>query len=118
MQEHNKREEPLEEELLDRVTGAGGSASTSRNPGPFLNCGDCRSEALQHAYHIYFRDEHQTSVDHMVSHGNNALADFYNQASNERHQLAQESYQKMAAHGHADFPAALGQQRQNYNPPL
>jgi hypothetical protein len=118
MQEHSKREEPLEEELLDRVSGAGSSVSTTRNPGPFLDCRECRSEARQHAGHIIMRDGHQTSVDYMVSHGNNAMAELYNQASNERHQWAQESYQKMEAHGHPDFPAALRQLRQNYNPPL
>ena len=71
MEEHLKREEPLSEELLEGITGAGGSASPSGNPGPgsFLDCPSCRSDARQYAYHIQMRDRHQQLVDNHVHGG-------------------------------------------------
>ena len=119
MQEHSKREESLSEELLEGTTGGtGGASGSGRTQGPtsFLNCPQCQSEAHRYSRLIFMRDRHQNAVDYGVSHGNNAVAEIFNQASNQRHQGAQESYQKMAAHGHRDFPAALGQQRLHYNP--
>ena len=121
MEEHNKREELLREELLEGITGGtGGASGSGRTQGPtsFLNCPSCQFEANWYDHHIITRDQLQVSVDAMVNLGNNPMADRLNHESNLRHRLAQESYQKMAAHGHPDFPAALRQQRQNYNPPL
>ena len=121
MQEHSKREESLSEELLEGISGGTGGASGSgrtQAPTSFLDCPQCQSEAHRYSRLIFMRDRHQSAVDYGVSHGNNAVADIFNQASNQRNQGAQESYQKMEAHGHPDFPAALRQQRQNYNPPL
>ena len=119
--EHNKREEPLEEELLEGISGGtGGASGSGRTQGPtsFLNCPHCQSEARRYGLYINVRDQHQNAVDVAVNHSNNPLADVLNQQSNRYHQQAQGSYQKMEAHGHPDFPAALRQQRQNYNPPL
>ena len=121
MQEHNKREEPLSEELLEGITGGtGGASGSGRTQGPtsFLNCPQCLSEAQQFGTHIRTRDEYQTAVDMVVSHDGGAAADGINRASHLHHQLAQESYQNMEAHGHPDFPSALRLLRLNYNPPL
>jgi hypothetical protein len=120
MQEQRKREESLSEELLDRVTGAGSILSTSKNPGPgsFLDCADCQSRAVLYGRDIYRRDRYQAAVDQVVAEGHPAHADIFNEGSSSHHRSAQQRYQDMAAHGHPDFPAALGQQRQNYNPPL
>ena len=121
MQEHNKREEPLEEELLEGITGGTGGASGSgstQGPTSFLDCPQCQSEARRFGVHIIGRDSGPVAVDIMLRDGDPAMADVINHLSGQAHQSAQESYQKMAAHGHADFPAALRQQRQNYNPPL
>jgi hypothetical protein len=121
MQEHSKREESLSEELLEGITGGtGGASGSGRTQGPtsFLNCRECRSEARRYGLYINVRDQHQNAVDFAVSHNNNPLADVLNQASNQYDRQAQGSYQKMEAHRHPDFPAALRQQRQNYNPPL
>jgi hypothetical protein len=62
------------------------------------------------------RDLYQSYVDHSVSLGNTAAADRHLQFSAEHNKQAQQIYEQMAAHGHPDFPAAMNQQRQNYNP--
>jgi hypothetical protein len=118
MQEHTTREESLSEEFLEGITGAGGSASPSGNPGPgsFLNCPSCQEHAWEYAYHIYRRDSSQESIDFHAHIGETAEADGHLQYSKRQHTRAQQVFQQMAAHGHPDFPAALRQQRQNYNP--
>ena len=119
MQEHSKREEPLSEDLLEGMTGGTGGASGSGRtqcPTSFLNCPQCQSEAQRYGGQIITRDRMQNAVDSAVSHSNPVMADVFNQESNHWNQQAQKSYQKMAAHGHPDFPAALGQQRLHYNP--
>ena len=116
MQEHSKREESLSEELLDRVTGAGGGAS--RLPGSFSSCPSCQANEQKYSQHIYIRDGLQWNVDSHVSVGDYAEADISLKHSEKHHTRAQEVFQQMAAHGHPDFPAALNQPRQNYNPDL
>ena len=121
MQEQSKREEPLSEELLEGITGGtGGASGSGRTQGPtsFLDCRQCRSEARRYGAHIRERDYGPVSVDIALRDGHPAIADAINHMSGQSNQKAQESYQKMEAHGHPDFPAALRQQRQNYNPPL
>jgi hypothetical protein len=121
MEEHTEREEPLSEELLEWVTGASGNGnvSTSNHPGPgsFLHCRDCQAGAAMYDYHIHGRDTTQAEVDSAIAQGAPHTADMLLQWSNEHHQSAQAHYEQMAAHGHPDFPAALRQQRRNYNPP-
>jgi hypothetical protein len=109
MQEYTNREEPLSEELLEAVTGAGGE-------GSFLNCPSCHVHAVHYDFHIYMRDDIQQSIDSKVRVGNYYAADLNFKDSENHHRAAQDIYEEMAAHGHPDFPAALSHQRQNYNP--
>lgn len=117
MEEHTERNEPLREELLEWVTGASGNASTSNNPGSVLACVACQAAAQRYGRSIYYRDHFQAGVDQAVAENNYALADRRNEWSTNNHLSAQEEYRQMAAHGHPDFPAALREQRRNYNPP-
>ena len=118
MQEQSKREESLSEELLDRVTGAGCCASTTRNPGPgsFLTCPSCQAMAHAYGIHINRRDHSQELVDVNVNSGRYFDANAHFNTSTENHEAAQMFYQHMEAHGHPDFLAAFAQQRQHYNP--
>ena len=120
MEEHTTREEPLSEELLDGITGAGGGASRLGNPGPgsFSSCPSCQANEQKYSQHIYIRDGLQRNVDSHVRVGDYAEADLSLKHSEKHHTRAQEVFQQMAAHGHPDFPAALNQQRRNYNPDL
>src|SRR5689334_6207630 len=121
MQEHSKREELLNEELLEWVTGASGNghASTSKlpRPGSFLHCQECKTAAWWYNHHISRRDRVQVDVDSAVAQGSLVSADQHLQLSQQYHEWAQARYAQMEAHGHPDFPAALRQQRRNYNPP-
>ena len=119
MQEHNKREEPLEEELLEGISGGtGGASGSGRTQGPtsFLNCPSCGAKAQMYGAHIQRRDNLMHAVDQHVSQGLTAAADVAQRMAGDQDRWAQETYQEMADHGHPDFPATLRQQRQNYNP--
>jgi hypothetical protein len=74
MEEHTTREEPLSEELLDGITGAGGGASRLGNPGPgsFSSCPSCQANEQKYSQHIYIRDGLQRNVDSHVSLGDYA----------------------------------------------
>jgi hypothetical protein len=118
MQEQSQREEQLREEQLEWVTGASGNGSPSNHPGPgsYLTCQACQRTAHQYHNAIVLRDLNSRLVDGHVSQGNLRIADIFLQSAGETHQMAQNLYGEMAAHGHPDFPAAFAQQRQHYNP--
>jgi hypothetical protein len=101
MQEHTNRAEPLSEELLEAVTGAGGGMSTSRNSGPgsFLNCPSCQIAYSSYDDAILWRQRYQYGVDAAVNSGNRQSAEQNLAQSTEMHQKAQEQYQQMTNHG-------------------
>jgi hypothetical protein len=118
MQEHTNRAEPLSEELLEAVTGAGGGMSTSRNSGPgsFLNCPSCQIAYSSYDDAILWRQRYQYGVDAAVNSGNRQSAEQNLAQSTEMHQKAQEQYQQMTNHGHPDFLAEFSRLRQKRRP--
>jgi hypothetical protein len=55
-------------------------------------------------------------VDQHRSQGNTELGEAALVGSTSWNEASHSLYDAMEAHGHPDFPAALRQQRQNYNP--
>ena len=116
MQEHTKREESLREEFLEGITGAGGILSLLHSSNNFRDCVECQVRTQAFERHVSLHDRYIASVNHMEGLGQTAMVDRSLQVAGHHQQMAQETYQAMAAHGHPDFPAALNQRRQNSNP--
>jgi hypothetical protein len=111
MQEYTNRAEPLSEELLEAVTGAGGGMSRP-GPGSFLDCPSCKRAYASYDDAILWRQRYQHGADAAQTYGNQQSAAHYSAKSTQMDQTAQAKYQQMANHGHPDFLAAFSQQRQ------